>query len=147
MPVGTFDPFETVNLPRELERLLGLARSPGGEDAGIVHASDWVPPVDIQEDEKGFAILVDVPGVAAGNVDVTMDKGVLTIKGVRQIADEDERNRLRRAERPRGTFLRRFTLPDTANAEKISARLDAGVLTVSIPKAVKAQPSRIVVEG
>lgn len=147
MPVATFDPFEPVNLPHELERLLGLTRPLRGEEAGIVHAADWVPPVDIQEDDKGFAILVDVPGVDTKDVEITMDKGVLTIKGLRRPASEEERNRLRRAERPRGTFLRRFTLPDTANAENISARLDAGVLTVAIPKTTKTQPSRIVVEG
>ena len=147
MPIGTFDPFENVNLPPELERLMGLSRPQRGDESGIVHASDWVPPVDIQEDEKGFTILVDVPGVSAENVDVTMDKGVLTIKGLRQPPDDAERSQLRRAERPRGTFLRRFTLPDMASYEKISARLDAGVLTLTIPKTSKAQPTKIVVEG
>ena len=65
MPVGTPDPFESINLPRELERLMGLTRPFRGEEAGVVHAADWVPPVDIEEDDKGFTILADVPGVSA----------------------------------------------------------------------------------
>ncbi len=147
MPVGAYDPFEAVSLPRELERLLGLTRPLRGEETGVVHAADWVPPVDIEEDDKGFIILADVPGVSAGEIDITMEKGVLTIKGQRPTASEEERQRQKRAERPRGTFLRRFTLPDTADAEKISARTDAGVLVVTIPKAAKAQPRKITVAG
>jgi len=147
MPVGTHDPFESVNVPRELERLFGLTRPFRGEEAGVVHAADWVPPVDIEEDDKGFTILADVPGVSAQEIEITMDKGVLTIKGQRPLASEEERQCQRRAERPRGTFLRRFTLPDTADGQKISARTDAGVLVVTIPKAVKAQPRKITVAG
>jgi len=147
MPAGTYDPYEAINAPRELERLFGVTRLLRGEEAGVVHAADWVPPVDIEENDKGFTILADVPGVNAQDIEITMDKGVLTIKGQRRPANEEERQRQRRAERPRGTFLRRFTLSDTADAEKISARTDAGVLVVTIPKAVKAQPRRITVAG
>jgi len=147
MSVRTHDPFESVSVPRELERLMGLTRPLRGEEAGVVHAADWVPPVDIEEDDKGFTILADVPGVSAQEIEITMDKGVLTIKGHRPPASEEERQRQRRAERQRGTFLRRFTLPDTADAEKIAARTDAGVLVVTIPKAVKAQPRKITVAG
>ncbi len=147
MSVSTYDPFGTTYLPREIERLLGLGRPARGENPGIVHAADWVPPVDIEEDEKGFTILADLPGVSTQEIEITMDRGVLTIKGSRPPVSEADRERLRHAERPRGTFLRRFTLPDTADTGKIAARVDAGVLILEIPKAVKAQPSRIPVEG
>ena len=147
MPFATYDPFETTNLPHDLQRLLELTRPLRGEEGGVVHAADWVPSVDIEEDDDSFTIFADIPGVSAQDIDIAMDKGVLTIKGQRAAATEEERERQRRAERPRGTFLRRFTLPDMADAEKISARTDAGVLVVTIPKAAKAQPRKITVEG
>ena len=147
MPVGSDDPFGSKDLPRELLRLLEFTRPFGGEVAGVVHAADWVPAVDIEEDEKGFTIIADVPGVSGQDIDITMDKGMLTIKGQRSPATKEERARQRRAERPRGTFLRRFALPDTADTKQISARTDAGVLVVAIPKAAKSQTRTIAVTG
>ena len=147
MPFATHDPFEVTNLPRDLQRLMELTRPLHREETGVVHAADWVPSVDIEEDGKCFTIFADVPGVNAQEIDITMEKGVLTIKGQRPAATEEERERQRRAERPRGTFLRRFTLPDLADAENISARTEAGVLVVTIPKATKGQPRKITVEG
>ncbi len=147
MSISAYDPFGTANLPREIERLLGLGRPARAEEPGIVHAADWVPPVDIEEDEKGFTILADLPGVGTQDIEITMDRGVLTLKGSRPSVSEADRERLRHAERPRGTFLRRFTLPDTADTGKIAARVNDGVLVLEIPKAVKSQPSRIPVQG
>ena len=84
-----------------------------------------------------------MPGVDAKNIDITMDDGVLVIKGERNSESKEEREGYKRVERVRGSFYRRFSLPDNANAEKISAKNDNGVLTVVIPKQEKAQPKRI----
>lgn len=110
-------------------------------------ASDWRPAVDIQEDQDRFLIHADIPGVKPEDIDVHMENGVLTISGERDSEKTENREGYRRTERVRGTFLRRFTLPDTANAEKISAKCTHGVLEVSIPKQEKVKPKKIQVQS
>jgi len=75
-----------------------------------------------------------------------MEKGVLTIKGERQTENVEEKENYRRVERQSGQFYRRFTLPDSADADKIQARSEHGVLTVTIPKQEVAVSRRIEVQ-
>ncbi len=147
MAITRYEPWSLINqLQEEINRLFesrGLA--PGREQEGTV--ADWVPAVDIREEADRFVILADVPGVDPKDIEITMDNGVLTIKGERETASEEEREGYRRIERARGTFMRRFTLPDTADAEHISARSRNGVLEIVIPKHERVQPRKITVEG
>ena len=106
-------------------------------------ASDWVPAVDIKEEAEQFLIHADIPGVNPKDIDVHMEDGVLTISGKRESETSEDKHGYHRTERVRGTFLRRFTLPDTANAEKIVAECKHGVLEVSIPKQEKVKPKKI----
>ena len=110
-------------------------------------ASDWVPAVDIKEDADRFLIHADIPGVDPKDIDVHMENGMLTISGNRESESKEEQEGYKRVERVRGSFLRRFTLPDTANADKISAESKNGVLEISIPKQEKSQPTKISVKG
>lgn len=112
-------------------------------DAVKYDATDWVPRVDIREEENSFIVDADVPGVSAENIDITLDKGVLTIRGSRTSANESFENGYARKERFAGTFTRQFTLPETADGDNISARSENGVLTVTIPKTVQSQPKTI----
>lgn len=109
--------------------------------------ADWAPAIDIVEEKDRFLLRADVPGVAASDIDVSMDDGVLTIAGERQTEKHEETDGLRRFERVSGRFHRRFTLPDTADAEGIAARSANGILEVSIPKLPEVQPRRITVEA
>lgn len=115
-------------------------------DASRVVTSQWAPAVDIKEEKDRFVIIADVPGVEPKDVEVTMADGVLTIQGERQWKDDTERDGYKRVERARGTFYRRFALPDTADAERISARGAHGVLEITIPKHERVQPRRIEVK-
>lgn len=147
MALTSYDPYRQFEaLSREMQRLAG-ASPVRGDEAGGVHASDWTPTADIKEEDKQFSIYADVPGVEAKDIDISMENGVLTIKGERRLATTEESNAFSRLERARGTFLRRFTLPDTADDERISARTKDGVLELVIPKREKAQPKKIAVEG
>jgi len=141
------DPFHTLaDLQRDISRLLQGGSYPSREqDAGV--ASDWIPAVDIREEIDRFVILADVPGVQREDIEITMDQGALAIKGVRAPVSEQEASRYSRMERVRGTFFRRFSLPDTADAENISARSENGVLQIAIPKQEKGKPRRIQVQG
>lgn len=115
-------------------------------DASNVVTSQWAPRVDIREDEQRFVILADIPGVDPAGIEVSMDKGVLTIKGERN-AGSEQQGKFTRVERARGVFHRRFTLPDSADAEGITATGKFGVLEIVIPKKPLATPRRITINA
>lgn len=115
-----------------------------GDDSNSATA-DWAPPVDIEEYPDRFVIFADIPGVDPDSIDVTLDDGVLTLSGSRQAAVEPANVERRRRERAAGRFHRRFTLPDTADADAVTASGRLGVLEVQIPKRAQAQPRRIAV--
>jgi len=107
----------------------------------------WIPRVDVREETERFVVAADLPGVEGKNIEVTADEGVLTIRGQRDSEKKAAGEGYERVERASGTFLRRFTLPESANAEAIKATHVNGVLEVSIPKRPQAQPRRIEVQA
>ncbi len=143
-----YEPWAAMRQLRdEMNRAFGQVPA-GVEDGSSVVTSAWIPAVDIREEDNAFIIKADIPGVEPDDIDVTMENGVLTIKGERKLETTDEGdNGYRRVERMHGTFYRRFSLPDTADAEKISARGRNGVLEVVIPKKEVVQPKRIKVDA
>lgn len=145
MSLVRYQPWNSMEqFRREMEHLMH-GRSSSDEGSSIA-TSDWVPAVDIKETEKEFIIHADIPGVDPDDIDVHMEDGMLTIKGERESENKEEREGYKRIERHRGTFYRRFSLPDTANADKISAKSKHGVLEISIPKQDKAQARKIEVK-
>jgi HSP20 family protein len=112
-------------------------------DRSRVATSAWTPAVDVTEEATRFVISADVPGVDPKDIEITMDNGVLTIKGERKAVATDEGSGYSRVERAYGSFYLRFSLPDTADAEGIRATTTHGVLEVSIPKKAAVQPRRI----
>lgn len=148
MALVRYEPWGMLNqLHKEIDRLFETNYPRLGEESQGVAASDWVPAVDVKEEQDKFVIHADLPGVDPKDIDVGMENGVLTIKGQRESEHKEEREGYKRMERVRGNFFRRFSLPDTADAEKISAKCRNGVLEVVIPKQEKVQPRRITVEG
>ena len=142
-----YEPWSLAGqLHNEINRLFDRNLSGVNGDAGLT-ASDWVPAVDIKEEANRFVIHADVPGVDPKDIEITMEGGILTLKGERQSQAREEHDGYRRVERVSGQFFRRFTLPDTADAEGVSARGNHGVLEISIPKHAKAQPRRITVKA
>lgn len=108
--------------------------------------AEWTPSVDISEDDTAYTLHADIPGVNPADIEISMDKGVLTIKGERKTESKEETSNFRRVERVSGSFVRRFTLPDTANADAIEARSEHGVVTITIPKQEQAASRRIEVK-
>ncbi len=146
MSIVRYDPWAFLDqFRRDMERLYeGRGGTPG--DAGTT-ASDWVPAVDVREEPNAFVIVADLPGVEPGQIEIHSEQGTLTIKGEREGEQQVQKEGYKRVERSRGTFFRRFTLPDTANTEGIEARSRNGVLEITIPKHEKVQPRRISVAG
>ena len=145
MNIARFEPWTFVDLlHRDLDRLVS-GRHVAGDDQNPV--ADWVPAVDIIEEKDRFVLRADVPGVRPEDIDVSMDNGVLSVSGERHAIARDEDTGVQRIERAMGRFLRRFTLPETADADAISAKSANGILEVTIPKAPEIQARRITVEA
>jgi len=121
----------------------------GGDlsDGSSVVTSQWTPRVDIREDANRFVILADLPGVDPADVEILMDKGILSIKGERRAEFEEGNERFSRIERRYGSFHRRFALPDGADPDGITAQGRHGVLEIHIPKRPESTPRRIPVGG
>jgi len=112
-------------------------------DSSAVVTAQWVPRVDIKEEAERFVIYADLPGIDPQDIEVQMDKGILSIKGQRQGESTAETERYSRVERRYGSFHRRFALPDSADADGISASGRNGVLEIAIPKKPETTPRRI----
>ncbi len=141
MALVRYNPWGVGELQNEINRLF----SNWGDSESSAATAGWMPSVDIHEFDTRFQLFVDLPGVDPKAVDITLDNGVLTISGEREMAKapEDEQMVTRRSERGHGHFHRRFILPDTVDADRVKATDRNGVLEISIPKQAKAQPRRI----
>jgi HSP20 family protein len=131
---------------QDLDRIFGRdLDSQNDESWGAV--SEWMPAVDVQETKDSFLITADLPGVDPKDIDITMENGVLSLRGRRAHEKSTEEKGFRRIERSSGEFFRRFTLPDIADSEQISAQTNNGVLTVKIAKRPEVQPKKIEVKS
>ena len=145
MNLVRFEPWSISDLmQRDFDRL-NTRRAPQRDVA--TPAVDWTPAVDIVELKDGFLLRADVPGVVAEDIEVSMEDGVLTLSGERAADAHEEADGVRRFERRTGRFSRRFSLPESADAEGIAAKCANGILEVRIPKLPEVQPRRITVEA
>lgn len=100
------------------------------------------PALDVKETEKELVVKADLPGIDEKDVQLTLQDGVLSIRGEKKSERKDERENYHLVERSYGSFQRAIRLPDTVDEDKVEARFDKGVLTVTLPKRpemVKAQ--------
>jgi HSP20 family protein len=140
MTIVRYEPWTLVSrFQRHIDRALGEL----ADGASV----SWIPHVDIHEEAERFVVVADLPGVEGKDIEITADQGVLTIKGERRSEKKSSKDGFERVERAAGTFLRRFTLPESADAEAIKARHANGVLEVTIPKRPEEQPRRITVQA
>lgn len=123
------------------ERFFNLGEATTDESSVVT--SQWAPRVDIVEEPNRFVIFADLPGVDPQDVEVLMDKGILSIRGERRSEINQQNDRYSRIERRYGMFHRRFALPDSADPEGITANGRNGVLEISIPKRPETTPRRI----
>ena len=117
----------------DMENFLSLAAN--RSDA----VRQWVPNVDVIEEDNAYVLRADVPGIDPKNIEVLFEENVLTLKGEREDKQDTESDGYRRIERVHGSFQRSFRLPDSIDVEKIAAQSNHGVLEVHVPKKEKAQ--------
>lgn len=145
MTIVRYEPWRLMGrLHRELDQLFGDSFATPVADG--VTAATWTPSVDVQEEPECYTVHADLPGVDAKDIQVTADKGVLTIRGARRLEKRENHKGFERLERVEGDFLRRFSLPENARADEIKARHHNGVLEVVIPKQPVVEPRRVNVE-
>jgi HSP20 family protein len=139
MAITRYEPWNVLTqLQRELDRM-----HEGDTEGGSVATAQWAPAVDIKEETDRFVLHADIPGVKPEEIDVSMEDGVLTIKGEKESESKTEKDGYKRVERSFGSFYRRFSLPDTADSESISAKSKHGVLEIVIPKREAVKPKKI----
>lgn len=150
--VTSWDLFEDLRAAQDdmLRMSGGRSWRPAGHYDDSAGTGAWAPAVDISERGDAYMVVADVPGVAAGDVEITFEDGLLTIQGdrhqVREAADADP-SKKHRTERRYGAFRRSITLPSHVEADKIEASAQDGVLVVLVPKADRAQAMHIKVTG
>ena len=144
MNITRHSPWDNPDqLPQEFRHALSRLFDPNEADQSDVVTSQWAPRVDIREEDKRFVIEADIPGVDPKDIEVHMDKGILSIRGERMSGSKIENGKYTRVERSHGVFHRRFALPDSANPEGISATGRHGVLEIEIPKRPETTPRKI----
>jgi HSP20 family protein len=140
-----WDPFKEMDdLQQRLTSIFGLAprRVTNGKEEAMTVAQ-WLPVVDITEDNEQYLIKTELPEVKKEDVKVTVENGVLTISGERKFEQEEKNKKYHRIERSYGSFTRSFSVPDDADDAKVSAEFKEGVLTVRLTKTEKARPKSI----
>jgi HSP20 family protein len=105
-----------------------------GQNTRALRRADWVPLVDVRENDQAFVLEVEVPSVAVHDLSVSVVEGVLSVTGTSQSKEDDLDSNLHRSERLRGSFSRSFRLSDGVDIESISAEMKEGVLYLTVPK-------------
>lgn len=149
MAIVRHDPWSLLNqVQNEMNKFFEQRYSErSNSDGSNVVTSSWTPAVDIKEEEKQFVLYADLPGIDPKDIEITMEQNVLTVKGERPSSTDINSSAYKRVERAHGTFYRRFSLPDTADASGIHATGKHGVLEIIIPKQEKLQPRKITVQN
>jgi HSP20 family protein len=121
-----------------------FARPEGAQETLTV--GNFVPAVDIYEDEHKLLLKLEVPGIKQEDIDVRLENQTLTVRGERKFEAEEKEENFHRIERRFGSFVRSFTLPVTVDTNSIAARYDAGVLSIQLAKKEAAKPKQVKIE-
>jgi len=139
-----WNPWRDLNRLEQAMNQLYQSRANGTrEDGETAATATWQPAVDVFEDAERIVLFADLPGVDEKDLELSIDKSVLTVRGERRTGFEARGEAHERLERVRGPFARSFTLPPTVDGERVSAELKNGVLTLTLPKKREAQPRQI----
>ena len=116
------------------------------KENGTLTAS-WTPTCDVFEDKESVKIVAEIPGVKPEDVRISVEDHVLTIRGEKKQVAEETGERVHRYERSYGAFERSFALPSLVDTDRIEAKYDAGILTITLPKTERARPREIPVSA
>src|SRR5579864_898260 len=141
-----WEPFREISTMQDrmnrMNRLFRESYSSEGPEEALT-STNFVPPVDIYEDEHSITLKLEVPGIDEKDIDVRIEGNTLTVHGEREIEKEEKEENFRRIERQYGSFTRSFTLPSSVDPGQVSAHYDKGVLKVNLAKKAEAKPKQI----
>jgi HSP20 family protein len=138
MTVVRYEPWGLLNrLRRELDQSFET----------VARDASFTPPVDIHEESNQFVVRADLPGVKPADIEITAEKGVLSLRGARHFEQKNDEGHYSRVERVSGKFVRTFSLPENVQTDAIKAQFKDGVLELTIPKVAKAEPRKIEVQA
>lgn len=134
---------EMMNMNRQADRFFNAFLTPAGETRR--NPNHWHPAADIYENDDAYVIKAELPGIDKDHVNIDVKEKILTISGERSDETEVSADRIYRRERFQGKFHRAFSLPNTADADKIEAIFVDGLLKITIPKAKELKPKQITI--
>lgn len=137
--VSPFQPF--FDMSKEMESFLNTAY---GENASV---ADFSPSIDIYSEKEQLLLRADLPGMTEKQIEISVNDGVLTLKGERLSDAQEMQDRCVRSERVFGTFMRQFTLPKNIDADQIKARFENGVLNIDMPYNEDVKELKIPIEA
>jgi HSP20 family protein len=148
-PMTSWDLFEDLRAAHDemMRTTRGRGWRPGQRHNSVDGAAVWAPAIDISERKDAYLVTAELPGVRAGDVEITVEDGLLTIQGERHFAHDSAEEKMHRAERFYGAFRRSITLPSHVEADQIEASAQDGVLQIMVPKAPEVQARRIQVRA
>ncbi|MEX2177235.1 MAG: Hsp20/alpha crystallin family protein [Gemmatimonadaceae bacterium] len=136
-PAGSLPRSFIDELPERFRQMFegNMAFEPIAEPLG------WMPAMEIFEKDDALVVTAELPGVSSKDVDITLDDGILTVRGEKkeERKEGEPESRYHMWERRYGSFQRAFTLPKAVDAAKIFAKFENGVLTITLPKSEKAK--------
>ncbi len=140
-------PFREINdLFDNYSRFFNRGRPALRDDNGeLTSTLNWSPSADISETDSEYIVKADLPGVDKKNINVSLDKNVLTINGERTYNEETKDEKRHRIESFFGSFERSFTLPGDVKSEKIKASYTDGVLDIRLPKSAASKPKTVAI--
>lgn len=134
-----------TSLRKDMDRLFDRFFETGWPEAPTLGA--WEPTVDITEDKEAVTVKAELPGVEQNDIGVSLQDGVLTIKGEKHAEKEEKDKRYHRVERSYGTFVRSIRMPAAVEAGKVTAKFKDGVVVITLPKAPEAKGTTIAVKA
>lgn len=146
MNLVKWDPFkELEDVSSRLNRIFARPSLRTGPDNDMLAVADWMPSVDISETDTEYLVKGEIPGVKKEDVTVTIQDGMLTIKGERKQEKEEKGKKFHRVECSYGNFQRSFRVPEDADENGVKAEFKDGVLNVTLPKSPKEKSKSITV--
>lgn len=133
---------ELLKLHDRINRMFNFERQGMGAEDELITGS-WTPACDILETKDAVVVRAELPGVKKDEIDISLEAGVLTIRGSRNVEKETEECTYLRIERSYGSFARSFTLPRIVDADRISATYVDGVLEIRMPRREENKPRSI----
>jgi HSP20 family protein len=146
MSITRWDPFQDfLNLQREVGRL--FEKTFGIHEGGKKSSSEWIPAIDVYQTKDKVVVKAELPEIEAKDIEVTLEKDRLVIKGERNLTDEVKEEDFYRLERRYGRFQRVIPIPASVKADEVAASYHDGILEVNLPKTEEVKPKQIKIKS